>query len=162
MIPPAVTDAAIASELPAAIAWAQRHCLELDTKLLTERIIRVVLVQEEEAEQFYLQGRFDDYKALPPIWDWRDENWSKSNEPNLSPRPHDNPLGSMFIQHKNSSIICSHFNRLAFGTNDGPHSDWGHPAQWMTAGAGYIHAVTIGDMLQSILRDFRFTKGRME
>ena len=34
--------------------------------------------------------------------------------------------------------------------------------QWMTVGLKYIHATTIGDMLQSILRDFRYTKGRRD
>ena len=51
-----------------------------DTRLLAERIIRLVLVQEDLDEKFYLQGKFDDYKALPPVWDWRDESWLKSKE----------------------------------------------------------------------------------
>ena len=162
MLPPAVTDAAIASELPGAMAWAERHHIAMDNRLLTERIIRVVLVQEEEDDKFYLQGNFVDYKELPPVWDWRNESWSANDGLHLSPNPHSSPLGSsMFIQHKRKSIICAPFNRLAYSTHDGPHSDWSNPAQWITVGRGSVHAVTIGDMLQSILRDFRFTKGRM-
>ena len=162
MLPPVVTDAAIASELPGALAWAQRHQIALDTRLLAERIIRVVLIQHDEGEKFYLQGNFDDYRELPPAWDWRDESWSKTGALHRSPNPQSNQFGSpMFIQHNSQGIICAPFNRLAYGTHDGPHSNWGDPAQWMTAGAGYVHAVMIGDMLQSILRDFRDTKGRM-
>ena len=67
----------------------------------------------------------------------------------------------MFFRHGNRGIICAPFNRLAYNSHQGPHSDWGGPAQWMTAGPQYVHAVTIGDMLQSILRDFSFSKGRM-
>ena len=109
-----------------------------------------------------LQGEFSDYKALPPVWDWRDKEWEKSSEPALSPNPVDNPLGSTFLLHHDKAIICAHFNRLAYGNHGGPHSDWGDPAQWTTTGSGHIRAVTIGDMLQSILRDFCFTKGRMQ
>ena len=160
MLPSTVTDAAIASELPGAMEWAKRRDLVIDIRLLSEKIIRLVLVQENTDEKFYLQGKFDGYKALPPVWDWRDDTWSKRNELILSPKPENNPITSMFIKHKNKSIICAPFNRLAY-SHDGPHSGWGNPAQWMTVGLEYIHAATIGDMLQSIMRDFRFTKGRM-
>ena len=161
MLPPAVTNAAIESELPGTMAWAERHQIVIDTRLRTERIIRLVLVQEDEAEKFYLQGKFDDYRALPPIWEWCNETWAKSSDLTLCPNPHENPFGSTFIQHNNKGIICAPFNRLAYGTYGGPHQGWGDLAQWMTTETGHIHAVTIGDMLQSILRDFRFTRGRM-
>ena len=163
MLPHAVTDAVIEGELPGAIAWANRHQIALDTRLIPQRILRAVLMQEDGGEKFYLQGNFDDYKELPPIWDWRDQNWSNSGQPTLSPDLQDSPFGgSMFIRHSDQGIICAPFNRLAYGTNDGPHSEWGSPAQWMTTGQEYVYAVTIGDMLQSILRDFRLTKGRMQ
>ena len=163
MLPSAVTDAAIENELPGALAWAQRRRIALDTRLLRERIIRAVLVQQDEGEKFYLQGSFDDYKELPPIWDWCDESWSNTGALHLSPRVDNSPFGSsMFIQHNSRGIICAPFNRLAYATHDGPHSNWGDAAQWMTAGPGYVYAVTIGDMLQLILRDFSLSKGRME
>ena len=57
--------------------------------------------------------------------------------------------------------MCAPFNRLAYGAHEGPHSDWGSLAQWMTAGEGYVHAVKLGDMLSAILRDFRLSSGRM-
>ena len=144
------------------MAWAERKHIDMDTRLLTKRIIRVVLVQETTSEQFFLQGNFDDYKELPPIWDWWDEGWSKNDGLYLNPKPQGTPFGSsIFLNHNNKGIICTHFNRLAYSIYDGPHSDWGGPIQWVTAGPKYVHAVTIGDMLQSILRDFSFTKGRM-
>ena len=162
MLPTVVTDAAIAIELPGARAWAERHNIAIDTRRCAERIVRVVLVQEEDDEMFYLQGVFENYKELPPVWDWRDESWSTNEGRHLSPRPEHTPFGaSMFLQHGSKGIICAPFNRMAYGTLDGPHSDWGNPAQWMTAGPDYVYAVTIGDMLQSIVRDFKFTRGRM-
>ena len=144
------------------MAWAKRHQIVMTTRMPEERIIRVVLVQENSAEEFYLQGQFDQYKELPPVWDWRDADWSDNGGTRLSPHPHNNPLGrSMFIEYKKKPVICAHFNRLAFKTHDGPHANWGTPAQWMSARKGDVYAVTIGDMLQSILRDFHCTEGRM-
>ena len=163
MLSGAVTDATIAHELPGVTAWAARHDqITLDTGFLNQRVIRVVMVQEISGHTFYLQGNLDDYKALPPAWEWRDETWSTNKGLSLSPRPERSPFGSsMFLRGNGTGVICAHFNRLAYGAHGGPHGDWGSEAQWMTAGDGYVRAVTIGDMLQSILRDLRFTKGHM-
>ena len=162
MLPLAVTDAAIASELPGAMAWAERHHIRMTSMLPIKRIIRVVLVQGNDGDRFYLQGSFDDYKELPPVWDWRDASWSQHEGLQLSPSPQSTPFGSsLFLRHKNRGIICAPFNRLAYESYEGPHSDWDDPVQWMTAGTGHVYAVTIGDMLQAVLRDFSFTKGRM-
>ena len=162
MLPPAVTDAAIDGELPGAVAWAKRHDIAMDTRSLANRILRAVFVHPVEGEKFYLQGVFDDYKALPPIWEWRDEAWSSPGALRLSPNPGESPFGSpMFIRHGAGAIICAPFNRLAFGVHGGPHSDWENPAQWTTAGRGHVYAVTIGDMLNLIWRDFLHSKGRM-
>ena len=136
MLPSAVTDAAIAGELPGVRAWAERHQIALDTRLIAERIIRVVLVQEK-GEKFYLQGNFADYRELPPIWDWRGETWSATDGLHLSPGPQGTPFGaSMFIQHNNRGLICAPFNRLAYGTHNGPHSNWGDLLSGQLTGQG--------------------------
>ena len=162
MLSATVVDAAIKSELKGTMAWATRHGIDVTTLMPTERIVRAVLVQEQSQSKFFLQGQFDQYKALPPVWDWRDANWSDNGSLSLSPKSENTPFGSsMFFIHKEKAIICAPFNRLAFDTHAGPHSDWGDPAQWITAGHRYVRAVTIGDMLQVILRDFRYTTKRM-
>ena len=162
MLPRAVTDAAICDELPGAMAWAERHDIAMDTRSVADRIIRSVFVQPENDEKFYLQGTFRDYRAYPPIWEWYDESWSSTEGLHLSPKPGHSSFGSsMFIKHGGRGLICAPFNLLAYGVHNGPHSEWGNPAQWMTAGKNYVHAVTIGDMLNSILRDFRYSIGRM-
>ena len=165
MIPLAATDAAIADELPGAVAWATRHQIVMDTQFIPVRTLRLVLVQPDSNEKFYLQATFEDYRAHPPLWQWYDESWSSTDALHLSPQPGTQPttLGaSMFINHNGKSLICAPFNRLAYGACKGPHSDWGSLAQWMTAGEGYVHAVKLGDMLSSILRDFRLSSGRMQ
>ena len=162
MLPTTVTAAAMADELPGAMAWAKRHQIAMDTRLIADHILRAVLVQPTSSETFYLQGTFGDYKAYPPIWEWYNENWSSTEELHLSPHSGAGPFGSsMFIQHGGRGLICAPFNRLAYADHNGPHPDWGNPAQWTTAGQGYVHAVTIGDMLSSIFRDLRFSDGRM-
>ena len=162
MLPPAVSDAAIGDELPGALAWAERHDIVMDTRSIADRILRAVFVQSENGERFYLQGEFEAYRAYPPIWEWYDETWTTKKELHLCPHPGTSPVGSsIFIQYNGRGLICAPFNRLAYGEQNGPHGDWGNPAQWITAGKGYIHAVTIGDMLNSILRDFRYSDGRM-
>ena len=144
------------------MAWAERHHIAMDTRSVADRIIRAVFVQPDHNEKFYLQGTFEDYRAYPPIWEWYDESWFSTEGLHLSPHPGTTPFGSsMFIKHHARGLICAPFNRLAYGVHSGPHSDWGNPAQWMTAGEGYVRAVRIGDMLNSILRDFRFSEGRM-
>lgn len=161
MLPAVVVDAALEAELEGAIAWAARHELDL-IWLPADRILRVTLVQAETQERFFLQAQCDSYKALPPMWDWRDQDWSGAPAPSLSPSSKATPFGSsMFINNKGRAIICAPFNRLAYGLHGGPHSDWGDPAQWMTAGGSHVRATSIGDMLQAILRDFRYTTGRM-
>ena len=161
MLPAVVVDAALEAELDGAMAWAMRHELDL-TWVPADRMLRVMLVQAETQERFFLQAQCDSYKALPPIWDWRDEQWCGAPSTHLSPNPKATPFGSsMFIARKGRAIICAPFNRLAYGVHDGPHSDWGDPAQWMTVGGTHVRATTLGDMLQAILRDFRYTNGRM-
>ena len=54
MLPPAVTDAAIGDELPGAMAWAERHHIDMDTRSVADRIIRAVFMESENDEQFYL------------------------------------------------------------------------------------------------------------
>ncbi len=162
MLPDIVVNAAIKSELMGTMAWAARHGIEVTTLMPAKKILRIVLIQEISMDRFYLQGQFNQYKAMPPVWDWRDENWSEKGGLCLSPKAEKTPFGSsMFFVNNNRAVICAPFNRLAFHTHGGPHNNWGDPTQWITAGRGYVSAVTIGDMLQAILRDFSYTTERM-
>ncbi len=162
MLPDAVVDAWIECELPGAIAWARRHGISLIPLFTGQRLLRVVLIQEPSAERFFLQGSFEQYKALPPVWEWRDKTWDETEASSLGPRPQPTPFGSsMFLSQGNKTIICAPFNRLAFSEHGGPHGDWGGPAQWISAGPTFVQATTIGEMLQAIVRDFRYTTERM-
>ena len=161
MLPDRVTAAALASEIEAACEWAGREQVQLDCSL-PEKLLRAVFIRDDSSEHFYLQGRFDGYKALPPIWEWCDANWSNAGDRRLSPNAAQTSHGcSMYIDHRGTAIICAPFNRLAYAAHGGPHTNWGELTHWMTVGGGVVYAVTIGDMLHTIARDFRYTSGRM-
>ncbi len=91
MIPLAVTDVAIADELPGAVAWATRRQIVMDTRFIPFRTLRLVLVQRNTNEKFYLQGTFEDCRAYPPQWQWYDESWSSTEGSRLSPKPGHRP-----------------------------------------------------------------------
>ena len=126
--------------------------------------MRVSLMQPGTGDRFFLRGTFEDYKAIAPAWTFSDPqgeaNGGALNFPKVTTALHGTP---MFIAGGSGPVICVPFNRLAYATHGGPHSitDWGGPSNWLNAGPTYIHAVTIGDMLAAIYRDFRHTSGRM-
>lgn len=159
MLPNRVTTAALDGEIEAAHEWAKRERIQLDCDIPL-RLLRAVFVRDDPADCFYLRGRFDSYKALPPIWEWCDENWSDAGSRAHSPEPAGTSYGSsIFLNHRTSAIICAPFNRLAYSDHGGPHGDW-NLADWMKV-RGVVYAVTVADMLQTIARDFHYTTGRM-
>ena len=161
MVPDRVTLSAVSGELEAARTWADRQGVQLDCDL-PNKLVRAVFTRQDSGDQFYLQGLFDGYKSIPPTWQWCDSDWANPGNRSLSPEPARTCHGSsMFLNHGTAAVICTPFNRLAYRAKGGPHSDWGELTHWMTAGQGYVHAVTIADMLHSIQRDFAYTKGRM-
>jgi hypothetical protein len=161
MLPDRVTAAAFAAELGPAREWAKREQFKLECDL-PKMELRVTFSRADSGECFYLRGRFDGYKALPPTWEWCDANWSNAGEKRLSPDAAQTAHGSsVFLDHHGTAIICAPFNRLAYAAHGGPHSNWGELTHWMTVARRVVYAVTIGDMLHSIARDFRYTSGRM-
>jgi hypothetical protein len=161
MIPHAVTIAVIeGEELGPAVEWAKRKGVELrwDRAALE---MRAVLSQRSTGEQYYLMGRFDGYRALPPCWDFRDVNWESPGDRRNYPAAATLPgIGGSSLFHTNP-VICAHFNRLAYKQIGGPHSDWGGPEQWLQAARGTIRAETMADMIAVIGRDLSYSPGRM-
>jgi len=121
--------------------------------------LRVVLEQRSTGQLFHLMGRLDSYKAWPPAWDFRDENWQGEAVKRHYPAPSSIPgIGSIF---HTKAVICAPFNRLAYATLGGPHKDWGGLEQWLKVAHESAHAETIGDMLALIARDMSYSQGRM-
>lgn len=166
MVPTEVVRILVDSELPGAQAWAARRGFGLEW--LPDRLeVRLTMTQAATNELFYLRGRFDGYRALPPVWSFTDQGWQATAVARYFPRIERPPFGSpIFIfggpntPEGKGAVICAPFNRLAFVEEHGPHSDWSL-AGWTEAGPGYVRACTLGDMLQAVTRDFAATRGRM-
>lgn len=148
-------------ELPGARAWAERRDAPL-TWVPDLLELRVALSQPETRDLFYLQGRFDGYRELPPTWSFTDVAWTAPASLSLFPKVSSTPYGSpLFIMATSGPVICAPFNRLAYAVHGGPHGDW-TLAAWLAAGqAGQVRADCIGDMLSIIHRDFMLSRGRM-
>ena len=176
MIPPEETRIIIEPEIRGAQAWAERHGIPF-TWTRESLEARVILRQIKDGSQFYLRGRFPDYRALPPEWTFSDAAWQHGGRLADFPKPTPTRFGaSIFIQFQNPqlsipnhAVICAPFNRLAYTAGAGPHGNWGGPEHWMEIGkqptapgaATEVRAETVGDMLQIIHRDFSCTDGRM-
>jgi hypothetical protein len=156
MIPRDQTTLIVEDELKGAQAWAGRYAVPLDW-IPDSLELRAVLTQPVTTEKFYLRGHFDDYRELPPEWQFCDESWSPAATPRNYPRPETPPIGSVF--HTNP-VVCAPFNRLAYSAHGGPHGDWGI-TQWHSLPQAQVKAATIGDMLAVFLLHISYTKGRM-
>jgi hypothetical protein len=161
LIPIEQTKIIVEDELIAARAWAVRHNAGIEW-FPDSLELRVILRQVGSNTPFFLRGTFRDYRALPPAWTFSNENWETAGRPDDFPKGVQTRFGaSMFIMHNQTAVICIPFNRSAYADQGGPHGDWGGIANWPNAGASYVHADTIGDMLQAINRDFSLTRQRM-
>jgi len=161
VIPRVATLAIVEEECKGAATWAERHSVPLSW--LPETLqLRATLRQPQTDESFYLIGVFQDYRAMAPAWWFTDEKWTSPPEARLFPKPTPTPFGSsIFLLHSHGPVICIPFNRLAYASHQGPHSDWNAPDNWLNAGRQHAQADYIGDMLGVIHRDFVHTRGRM-
>lgn len=161
-MPPDEESATIAKhQLENAEPWAERRGLNLEWKR-SELRLRTVMAQRDTDERFYLQGSFEGFPGLPPVWEFYDEEWQASGEKRLYPSTDPCPFGSsIFLDHNQGPVICAPFNRLAYDDHGGPHSNWSGPANWRNVEGGHVKALTVGGMLQAIRRHLRPTQGRM-
>ena len=149
------------AEVKIARDWAARNGIQFEW--LPEVLeIRVELRQGDSQERFYLKGQFPDYRELPPKWFFVDCSWSETTERVNAPRGVQTRFGpSIFNEHNLRPVICAHFNRLAYQQEGGLHQDWTDEASWLSIGGQYVRATNLAEMLQIIVRDFRYTNERL-
>lgn len=159
-MPPAVESAVlIEEELQQARSWLEHKGIKVDWKPADLRV-RTVIEQPQTNERFYLQGIFKDYKEMPPVWEFFDENWEESAAKRLYPARKPCPFGSSIFH--TDPFLCVHFNRKAYAEEGGRHDDWGGPANWRNVkNDGQAHATEVGQMLQHICRHLWASRGRM-
>ncbi|MBM0202915.1 hypothetical protein JNW90_07255 [Micromonospora sp. STR1s_5] len=137
----------IASELPAAQAWAARRPgWTVDLNEDAGPLLIVGAVHPGSGTLVRITADLSGYPAIPPAWRFTDRAGGSAAP---FPQPGGSPVVPGSIFHSNR-LICAPWNRLAYAEHGGPHPDWGALANWKTAGAGYTKANTLADMLSQI------------
>lgn len=167
MLPTEVTAAEMEEELPSISAWADRHdwTVAYDPMCRTGTVTALHPVTNATVTFHF---NVDGYPAQAPAWwcgappDGREEGAGSAPVSTHAafPAPGSGPIGAPAgsIFHS-QPVICAPWNRLAYQIHGGPHGDWGTPADWKKAGAGYTQAHTIADMLSSLQIHLQYSPG---
>lgn len=145
MVPANVTQAVVAAETPAVTAWAMRHRWTV-TFAQDDTHLDAATIHPVTKNPIVFHAELDGYPAIPPAWTCRDADGNVT--PATFPMPGQRPAVPGSIFHPNH-VICAPWNRLAYGSHGGPHSDWADQSGWKTIG-GVTQAHTIADMLNSL------------
>jgi hypothetical protein len=156
MLDPVVTRTELALEFPVLQKRAKRAGWEVtldDDKLLLE----VRLIHEKTRQLYVLRGYLDEYKAIPPAWEFVDPDTGVEGTAAAYPEPpNPAPGGSaLFITPTpQERVICLPCNRLAYGGYKGPHTNW-TLANWMQETPRYL---TLCEMVNRINVDLQASK----
>lgn len=166
-LPDVVVRAHVEAEMRPALAWAERNGYRLeydDAQLRVRMPFESASNGQTLAERYLLEGSFEGYRTLPPMWRFLHPDTEEDVGPPAYPSaPQPNPFGSgLFIQGgPTGALICAHFNRLAFTEAGGVHNNWGTLTNWQSPPPDYTVAMTIGQMLQRIALETRISSSRM-
>jgi hypothetical protein len=106
-------------------------------------------------EPYLLEGIFDDYRTLPPIWRFLDPRTGDD----IGPAAYPAPRGPSVLHPQ--GLVCAHFSRLAYADHGGPHGNWGGSQAWQTPVEG-TQALTISAMLARLIWEVRYnSRGRI-
>lgn len=149
-------ELAIVSELAATRRWEIRPDLE--------QLMVLATMYAHTGDKFVLQIRCDNYKELPPFFEFLDPETGQPGTKRAYPKTMD----SFF--HESGPCICAPFNRKAYKSivPTGPHGDDWKLGDWQTSTASNVNWSNfskLGDMLGMI--DTRLSrpdmyKGRMQ
>lgn len=115
----------------------------------------VEITPEMWTEPYLIEGVFDDYRTVPPIWRFLDPRTTADIGPPAYPQPRGNS-----VLHP-QGLVCAHFSRLAYSDHGGPHGNWTGPHSWQLPVEG-TQAMTISAMLARLVWEVRFNSlGRM-
>lgn len=158
LVPPETTRAIIEHEFQAVQAWANRHgwTVTLD---LEDLVLTVDTVHPADDGPLRLIAELESYKAIPPAWEFVDPRTGEASK-RVYPAPGKLPGVASSIFH-GQPCLCAPFNRLAFKANEGPHTDWGEPTDWLDVDQTKVRATDLGSMLQVIKLHLSASPGRM-
>ena len=93
-----------------------------------ERLTVVVTMYSHNGDLFVLEARCNDYKLMPPIFEFIDSDTGERGTRHAYPKTNN----SLF--HDSGPCICAPFNRKAYKefVETGPHGNWGY-GDWQTS-----------------------------
>lgn len=121
----------------------------------------LVTMHANDGDLFIVEIKLDNYKEIPPLFEFIDPDTGERGTPHAYPRTHD----SLF---HTAPCICAPFNRKAYKAafEIGPHGDW-NLSDWMNSnanGTDWSNYSKLGAMLlliQTRLSRSDFYLGRM-
>jgi hypothetical protein len=123
-----------------------------------ERLKVVVRMHAHTGDLFIVEIQCDDYKEVPPLFEFIDPDTGERGTRHAYPKSHD----SFF--HDSGPCICAPFSRKAYKS---PHPTWKF-GDWQTSkenGVDWSNFSKLGDMLGEIYRHLsrpQLFKGRMQ
>jgi hypothetical protein len=106
-------------------------------------------------EPYLLEGVFDDYRTLPPIWRFLHPR----NGNDVGPAAYPRPLGPSVLHPQ--GLVCAHFSRMAYAEHGGPHGNWNGTVAWQQPVEGTV-AMHMAAMLARLTWEVRYNSaGRM-
>ena len=106
-------------------------------------------------EPYLLEGVFDGYRTLPPIWRFLDPRDGRE----IGPAAYPQPLGPSVLHGQ--GLVCAHFSRRAYAEHGGPHGNWNGTAAWQRPVEGTV-AMNVSAMLARLIWEVRYNSaGRM-
>jgi hypothetical protein len=163
VVPAQITRAALDAELPSIMSLASRHGWSVDARL-DDLTIELRRPHPVDGKEMLLIASLLGYPAVPPTWTFVDPV-SRLRTRDAFPMPGQSPAlsGSVFIDSNGEGVICAHWNRDAYVSDDhvGPHGDWGDATGWHNAGPGTTRAANIAEMLATVDVHLRQSPGRL-
>jgi hypothetical protein len=110
-----------------------------------EHLTILVTMRAHNGDPYIIEARCDDYKAMPPFFEFIDPDTGQHGTRRAYPKTTD----SFF--HDSGPCICAPFSRKAYKAvvDTGPHNDWQF-GDWQTSTANNVqwaNASKLGDML---------------
>jgi len=149
----AVSRAHVERELTAIEPWATRH--GWSSLWDEDRLLLVVLMRSAfDRERYIFEFTLDNYRELPPSIELVHPETGEAGTRRSYPAG-----GRSYFHSK--PVICAPWNRKAYQTLGGPHSDWAM-ANWASYRPNHSRVADILVLLQELIDDHASYTGRME
>jgi hypothetical protein len=143
-VSPEITRQHLREELSLLEDLATTYNWEVTTDF--NHLVLLVKMRAHNDDHFILEIRCDNYKEMPPFFEFIDPDSGQRGTPHAYPKGKGD---SLF--HNSGPCICAPFNRKAYKSivDTGPHGDWSL-GDWMTSTANSVQWTNfskLGDML---------------